>query len=79
MSELSKLVASVRATKDYARLAEYSPYAQLLGIRFSEEQDGRLLFQLDYHPENIGNSRLPALHGGVIAAFMEHSDRKSVV
>ena len=32
-----------------------------------------MLFSLPYRPSNIGNALLPALHGGVIAAFMEHS------
>jgi uncharacterized protein (TIGR00369 family) len=67
------LVTQARANKDYDRLAEFVPYAKLLGIRFTEQPDGGLLFRLDYKPDNIGNTLLPALHGGVIAAFMEHS------
>lgn len=73
MTELTDFIAQVRASKDYTQLAQFAPYARLLGIDFSEEPDGRLLFRLDYRPGNIGNSRLPALHGGVIAAFMEHA------
>lgn len=73
MLELVDLIAETRASKDYDRLAQFAPYAKLLGIRFTEENDGQLLFRLEYKPENIGNALLPALHGGVIAAFMEHS------
>lgn len=73
MFDLAELIAQTRASKDYERLAQFAPYAKLLGITFSEDADGKLLFRLDYKPENIGNSMLPALHGGVIAAFMEHS------
>jgi uncharacterized protein (TIGR00369 family) len=73
MIELTELVAQARAARDYQRLAEFAPYAKLLGIQFAEEADGSLLFRLDFRPDNVGNSLLPALHGGVIAAFMEHS------
>ena len=70
---LVELIAQARAEKDYDRLAEFVPYAKLLGIRFREDEAGQLLFWLDYKPENIGNALMPALYGGVIAAFMEHA------
>lgn len=73
MIELAELVAQVRADKDYERLAEFVPYAKLIGVSFTEQPDGSLLFSLQFRPDNIGNALLPALHGGVIAAFMEHS------
>lgn len=73
MVELRELVARARAEKDYTGLAQFAPYAKLLGITFNEEADGGLLFRLDFRKDNVGNSLLPALHGGVIAAFMEHS------
>jgi uncharacterized protein (TIGR00369 family) len=73
MVELVELIAQSRATKDYERLAQFAPYAKLLGIAFGEEADGSLLYRLEYKPENIGNTLLPALHGGVIAGFMEHA------
>ncbi|SFB82240.1 uncharacterized domain 1-containing protein [Marinospirillum celere] len=46
------------------------PYGQLLGVKALEaEQD--LFFELAANSSNVGNPLLPALHGGVIAAFME--------
>ncbi|MGE7960220.1 PaaI family thioesterase [Pseudomonas sp. NPDC089530] len=55
---------------DYAELLQLIPYAQLIGIECSRQGD-ELLFRLPANPDNIGNPLLPALHGGVIAGFME--------
>ena len=46
------------------------PYAQLIGVQ-AEEQGEALIFTLTPKAENIGNPLLPALHGGVVAAYME--------
>jgi len=48
------------------------PYARLLGMGF-RELDADLLFSLPFRQDNIGNPLRPALHGGVIGAFMEHA------
>ncbi|AJO77357.1 PaaI family thioesterase [Pseudomonas chlororaphis] len=55
---------------DYAALLQLIPYARLIGIECSRQGD-ELLFRLPANPDNIGNPLLPALHGGVIAGFME--------
>jgi uncharacterized protein (TIGR00369 family) len=47
-----------------------SPFARFLGLTLDVDTDGPML-RLPYHPSLIGNPLLPALHGGVIAAFME--------
>lgn len=46
------------------------PYAQFIGVE-AQDQDGDLVFVLQSKLENIGNPALPALHGGVVAAYME--------
>ncbi len=46
------------------------PYAQYLGIRVSQTAD-QMIFRLPYRDELVGNPRLPALHGGVVAGFCE--------
>ncbi|WP_114416338.1 PaaI family thioesterase [Marinospirillum perlucidum] len=46
------------------------PYAQMLGVE-AVELEGSLAFQLQEKSSNVGNPLLPALHGGVVAAFME--------
>jgi uncharacterized protein (TIGR00369 family) len=73
MSELIRFCSDARVRKDYRCLVDLIPYARLLGMDFHEEDGGGLLFRLQFHPQNIGNQRLPALHGGVIGAFMEHA------
>lgn len=48
------------------------PYAAFLGIR-AELHDNEILFILPQDKKLIGNPSLPALHGGVVGAFMEQS------
>jgi acyl-coenzyme A thioesterase PaaI-like protein len=59
-----------RAQGDYAALLELIPYAKLIGVECSRLGD-ELLFRLPANKDNIGNPLLPAIHGGVIAGFME--------
>ena len=51
-------------------LVEGVPYIGFLGIRFDRRGD-ELTALLPYHDSLIGNPGLPALHGGVTAAFLE--------
>jgi uncharacterized protein (TIGR00369 family) len=46
------------------------PYARFLGVRVELHGD-EMTAVLPYAPRLIGNPSLPALHGGVIGAFME--------
>ncbi len=46
------------------------PYARLLGVEV-ETIDGSMECVLPFAGELIGNTRLPAIHGGVIGAFLE--------
>ena len=48
------------------------PYATFLGIR-AEVHKNEILFVLPEDEKLIGNPSLPALHGGVIGAFMEQA------
>jgi acyl-coenzyme A thioesterase PaaI-like protein len=57
---------------DYAPLLKLIPYAGLIGVECSRVGD-ELLFRLPANKDNIGNPLLPAIHGGVIAGFMELS------
>lgn len=54
------------------------PYARLLGVEVTE-QDNELVFSLAAQSSNVGNPLLPALHGGVVAAFMETAAVLSVM
>ena len=51
-------------------LVEGIPYVQFLNISFERHGD-ELTSVLGYHNDLIGNPALPALHGGVTAAFLE--------
>lgn len=69
------LLARFRAAKaagDPSGLADAIPYATFIGVRFAI-RDGELTATLAYSPHLIGNPMLPALHGGVIGAFLEHT------
>ena len=57
---------------DYVSLLHLIPYAKLIGVECSRVGDD-LLFRLPANKDNIGNPLLPAIHGGVIAGFMELS------
>jgi len=57
---------------EYAPLLNLIPYARLNGVECSRVGD-ELLFRLPANKDNIGNPLLPAIHGGVIAGFMELS------
>jgi len=46
------------------------PYANFLGIEV-RENDAELLFVLPFREDLVGNRWLPALHGGVVGAFLE--------
>ncbi|MDY7560074.1 PaaI family thioesterase [Pseudomonas sp. 10B1] len=54
----------------YESLFEMIPYARLIGIECTR-RGGVLIFRLPANGDNIGNPLLPAIHGGVIAGFME--------
>ncbi|WP_417330841.1 PaaI family thioesterase [Halomonas cupida] len=59
-----------RESGDISAWLEWIPYAQYIGVRAAgSEEPGQ--FVLEPRRRNIGNFMLPALHGGVVAAFME--------
>ena len=52
------------------RILEAIPYARFLGVEV-EQVEGRLECVLPFRNELVGNPRLPAVHGGVLGAFLE--------
>lgn len=69
MSILETIVEA-RRRGDFEILTEAIPYARYLGLT-AAVTDGRLITSLAYNPRNLGNPELPALHGGVVGAFLE--------
>ncbi|MEL6585674.1 MAG: PaaI family thioesterase [Pseudomonadota bacterium] len=63
-------VVKQRRDAALAGLVEGVPYIQYLGITFDRRGD-ELTGVLHYDDKLIGNPVLPALHGGVTAAFLE--------
>ncbi|MDE0855460.1 MAG: PaaI family thioesterase [Nevskia sp.] len=59
-----------REQRDCSALLALVPYAAYLGLRM-ELGDAAPVLHLPFKPALIGNSALPAIHGGVVASFME--------
>ena len=70
--DLDALVGEAHASNDYTALLKMVPYARLIGIECLRLGD-EMVFRLPKNQDNIGNPTLPAIHGGVIAGFMEHA------
>ncbi|MDM9589838.1 PaaI family thioesterase [Pseudomonas asiatica] len=70
--EVRQQLNAAHAAGDYRPLLALIPYAGLIGIECEREGDD-MLFRLPANQDNIGNPLLPAIHGGVIAGFMELS------
>ncbi|XXF78245.1 PaaI family thioesterase [Myxococcaceae bacterium GXIMD 01537] len=69
-SRISELVREVRQSREYSRLTDAIPYARFLNIGM-ENLAGEVLCRMTYKPALIGNSMLPALHGGTLGALLE--------
>jgi uncharacterized protein (TIGR00369 family) len=52
------------------RIVDAIPYARFLGVEVARH-DGALECILPFRHEIIGNAALPAVHGGVLGAFLE--------
>ncbi|PRY94526.1 acyl-coenzyme A thioesterase PaaI-like protein [Hasllibacter halocynthiae] len=63
-------VVKERRDRALAALVGGIPYVRTVGIAFERRGD-ELTALLPFREENVGNPVLPALHGGVTAAFLE--------
>ena len=68
--DLLERLALARKTGDVARLADAIPYARWMQIA-PENTTGELLTRMRYHESLIGNTHLPAIHGGTLGAMLE--------
>jgi len=71
MSFVNKL-NKIKQERDFEALVELIPYAKFIGVETSLVGDN-IVSGLRFMECNIGNPALPALHGGVIAGFMENA------
>ena len=70
--ELGPIIRAARAANDPTPIVEAIPYARFLGIS-ARAQDATLLTTLAFSEGNIGNPAVPAIHGGVVGAFLENT------
>ncbi|MBI4511771.1 MAG: PaaI family thioesterase [Deltaproteobacteria bacterium] len=70
MSGLFTTLSEARASGDFSALVKAVPYAQFLGISVDTSQ-GDLIATLHFSEHLVGNSLIPALHGGTIGALLE--------
>ena len=68
--KLMKRLAEAREQGNVAMLAEAIPYARWMQIA-PENGTGELLTRMRFHDELIGNTFLPAIHGGTLGAMLE--------
>ncbi|MBE0617552.1 MAG: PaaI family thioesterase [Proteobacteria bacterium] len=48
------------------------PYAAVVGFEIEETAEGPVTL-LRPRPSNVGNTQIPAVHGGVVGALLEHA------
>jgi uncharacterized protein (TIGR00369 family) len=70
MTGLLERLAAARKAGNVAGLGEAIPYAKWMRIA-PENGTGELLTRMRYHDELIGNTFLPAIHGGTLGAMLE--------
>ncbi len=57
---------------DFAAISRLIPYSKVLGLDCEIENDA-ILTRLNYLESNIGNFQMKVLHGGTVAALLEHA------
>ncbi len=70
-AELLALLEAARAGGDLGALSAAVPAARFLGLVVERAEDGDLRTRLDFSPHLVGNSLIPALHGGAIGTLLE--------
>lgn len=67
-----KDIQRLKAAGDYAALSRLIPYAQVIGLQCGL-QDGAMITRLVHRESNIGNFQMAVIHGGPVAALLEHA------
>jgi uncharacterized protein (TIGR00369 family) len=70
MSSLIELVRSAKADGEPGLMDTAYPYAEYLGLRASLVES-ELVYSMPFDDKIVGNPLLPAIHGGVVGAFLE--------
>jgi uncharacterized protein (TIGR00369 family) len=56
--------------QDLTALLEHIPYAKFLGLQV-EQQGNEIITILPFQEHLVGNTNLPAIHGGAVGAMLE--------
>ena len=72
MSAVRERVQRARESGDWSALTREIPYAAWLGITLEVDGD-EVRVSLPHAPEHVGNATIPAIHGGVVGALLEHA------
>lgn len=68
---LSQLLVQARTSGDFTRLVQAVPFSRFVGISMSRGPDDSMVGTLAFAPHLVGNSFIPALHGGALGALLE--------
>jgi uncharacterized protein (TIGR00369 family) len=72
MSAVIARIAQARATRDWTAFARDIPYAAWLGITVDVSAE-KIVVALPHQASHVGNAALPAIHGGVVGALLDHA------
>ncbi len=69
---LFEKVMALKAAGEFAAISALIPYSAFVGFELVTDEQG-LTTILRAKPSNIGNTSIPAVHGGVVGAMLEHA------
>ena len=65
-------IEDLKRSADFKAINALIPYAQAIGLEIIFDNRG-LVTVLRYQESNVGNTQIPAIHGGVVGALLEHA------
>jgi uncharacterized protein (TIGR00369 family) len=68
----------LRRTSRFTSLTALIPYASVVGFDLEETPEGPVTV-LRLKDSNIGNTQIPAVHGGVVGALLEHAGAMQIL
>ena len=69
---LAEARRAAREQGDFSPMRARVPYARFLDVQVSLDH-GTPKFRMPFRPSLVGNAALPAIHGGVVAGFIENA------
>ena len=68
--EFLEAITKVKESKDWSSMSQIIPYFDYLGLDL-KQTDEEIICVLPKNKRFVGNPVLPALHGGIVGAFLE--------